>query len=172
MSAASPRAVRAFTLIELLVVVVIIGVLALALTIAVGSADGERRLAHEAESFAARLGYACNRAELTGREIGVALTLDRYAFTTFEIDAWAPLAGVTELRERPWVAGLGAELVRERERVVVDEKSPQQPQIVCYSSGELTPFTLTLALGEVPARYRVSGEPNGAIAVARVDAPR
>ncbi len=62
-----------FTLIELLVVVVIVDVLAAALTLAVAG-NAQRRLADEAERFRALLAHACGQAELSGREIGAVLS--------------------------------------------------------------------------------------------------
>src|SRR5688572_8332006 len=68
-----------FTLIELLVVVAIVGVLALALTLSVANSS-ERRLEAAAERFAALVGHACEQSELRGREIGIVIAPDGYAF--------------------------------------------------------------------------------------------
>ena len=92
MTAFRPRLLQGFTLIELLVVVVIVGVLAAALVIAIGGST-ERQVANAAERFQALLGHACSEAELSGREIGVRLDIDGYAFRRLDGDACV-LAGL------------------------------------------------------------------------------
>ena len=158
-----------FTLIEILVVVVIVAVLALALTIAIGGTT-ERQLANEAERFQALVAHACDEAELGGREIGVALGADGYAFLRLDGSAWHPMGG-EELRPRRWRPGLRG--VLERDGRVLDLASSERPspQVVCFSSGELTPFELTLALGDAPAHYVVRGGDDATPSLARVEAP-
>jgi len=167
---ANPRGPRGFTLVEILVVVVIVGVLALALTIAVGG-SAERKLANEAERFQALLAHACGEAELGGREIGIVLAADGYAFRRLDGADWhAP--GGDELRERSWPGGLRFELRRDGH--VLEPASPKHPtpQLVCFSSGEMTPFVLTLALGDVPSSWRISGNDDGVLASERIEATR
>ena len=71
---------RGFSLIEILVVIVIIGVLALAVTLGVASASTERQLTRESERVQALIEHACVQSELTGREIGVRVDEAGYAF--------------------------------------------------------------------------------------------
>lgn len=159
-----------FTLIELLVVVVIVAALALALTIAIGGTT-ERQLANEAERFQALLAHACDEAELGGREIGVALGADGYAFLRLDGSDWHPMGG-DALRARAWRAGLRT--VLKRDGRLLEAASPERPspQIVCFSSGELTPFELALALGDAPAHYVVRGGDEARPSLTRVEAPR
>lgn len=164
------RLARGFTLIELLVVVAIIGVLALAVTLSVrGSA--ERQLLREAERFQALIGQACMQAELTGREIGVVVGSNGYSFRLLTGNAWQDVANDGELRARPWVEGLRTELSREGRSVDLVAGGDATPQLVCFSSGELTPFALTLALGDA-ARYRVSGADDATLKTERIGAAR
>lgn len=158
-----------FTLIELLVVLVILGVLAATLTLAIGSSGGERQLEREAEQARALIGYACEQAELSGREIGVSLNTAGYRFSRLERDLWI---GFTdgELRTRTWLAGTAAALTRDGHGVEISTQFPDKPQLVCFSSGELTPFRLELGLGDVATRYRMDGNPDGDIALEAVKA--
>jgi len=159
---------RGFTLIELLVVVVIIGVLALALTLSIGGST-ERQLTREAERFQALVGQACAQAELGGREIGVVVSDSGFSFHLLAGTEWQDVGTDGELRPRQWIEGLHAELSREGR--IVDLSTPRDvaPQLVCFSSGELTPFTLTLALGDT-ARYRVTGADDATLTVDRLGA--
>ena len=152
-----------FTLIEILVVVAIVGVLALALTLSI-AASSDRQLEGAAERFAALLGHACEQAELRGREIGVALGAGGYTFLRLDGEAWQALDNDGELRARNWPQGLRVDLVREgRPLRLARSDEDAAPQLVCFSSGELTPFVLELALGDSRARYRVKGADDGRI---------
>lgn len=159
-----------FTLIEILVVVVIVGVLALALTIAVAGGT-ERRLANESERFQSLLAHACSEAELGGREIGLVLAGDGYGFRRLDGADWHA-AGGDELRDRRWPAGLRFELRRDGR--VLEPASPKHPspQLVCFSSGEMTSFVLTLALGDAQTEYRISGNDDGHLQSKRVEVAR
>jgi len=154
---------RGFTLIEVLVVVVILAVLASALVLSTAS-SGERRLEREAEKLRALVAYACEQAELRGREIGVSLNSGGYRFSEFDRDAWVGFSD-GELRPRTWLAGTDAMLSRDGHTVEVAAQFPDKPQLLCFSSGELTPFRLELALGEIAVRYRLDGDPGGAVAL-------
>ena len=81
-------AARGFTLIEMLVTVVILAVLASVLVLSVGAGDEEQRLRREVERLQARIVYACERAELTGREVGLHLRAGGYAFSARQGEGW------------------------------------------------------------------------------------
>jgi general secretion pathway protein H len=159
-----------FTLIELLVVLVIAAVLAAALVVAVAGSS-ERRLANAAEQFGALLGQACSEAELTGREIGLSVAADGYAFSRLDADAWRAFGRDGALRARAWPAGLRFELSRAGRPLQLATAGHDAPQIVCFSSGELTPFALELSLGDAPA-YRVEGTDDGRVETRRAEARR
>jgi general secretion pathway protein H len=150
-----------FTLIELLVVVVIVGVISAALVIAIGGSS-ERQLANASDRFEALVGHACNQAELTGREIGIAVSATGYAFSRLDRDEWHALAD-GELRARSWPDGLHIDMTRAGRTVTLAGPGHDTPQLVCFSSGELTPFAVVLSLGDATARYRVEGKDDGTL---------
>lgn len=158
-----------FTLIEILVVMVISAILVAALTIAVGGSS-ERQLANAAERFQALLGHACGEAERSGREIGAVVAADGYAFRRLDGDAWQAFARDGELRARRWPSGLRVQFMREGRPLDVATTQDDAPQLVCFSSGELTPFALTLALGDTAVRYRISGAEDGTLKAERIEA--
>lgn len=159
---------RGFSLVELLVVVVIIGVLALAVTLSVAS-GAQRQLLREAERFQALSGQACEQAELSGREIGIVVEARGYSFRILGGSKWQDFPDGAELRPRQWVDGVRAALTREGRNVDLSASRDAAPQLVCFSSGELTPFALTLSLGDAP-RYRVSGAEDATLKTERLGA--
>lgn len=162
---------QGFTLLEILVVMVISAILVAALAIAVGS-GGERELANTAERFQALLGHACNEGELTGRELGVVVSADGYAFRRLDGDTWRDVGNEAELRARHWPAGLHLEFTRTGRPLELATSQQDAPQLVCFSSGELTPFALTLALGDAPVHYRIRGEDDGTLKADRIESPQ
>ncbi|MEO6688083.1 MAG: type II secretion system minor pseudopilin GspH [Dokdonella sp.] len=158
-----------FTLIELLVVVVIIGVLAAALVISIGGST-ERELSNASDRFQALVAHACNQAELSGREIGISIAADGYAFSRLDRAEWHAFDRDGELRARSWPSGLHVELARAGRPLQLSTAGRDSPQLVCFSSGELTPFDVTLALGDAPTRYRIEGADDGTVKSTRVEA--
>ncbi|HVV96836.1 MAG TPA: GspH/FimT family pseudopilin [Rhodanobacteraceae bacterium] len=159
-----------FSLIELLVVVAIVAVVALAVTLSIGG-SADRQLRREAERFDALVGQACAEAELGGREIGIVVGSDGYAFRRLSGSDWQDIATDGVLRPRRWIEGLDPELAREGRRVELFAPGDGAPQLVCFSSGELTPFVLTLALGDAP-RYRIRGSEDATLKIESVANPR
>ncbi|MEO7324476.1 MAG: type II secretion system minor pseudopilin GspH [Dokdonella sp.] len=163
------RGQNGFTLIELLVVVVIIGVLAAALVISIGGST-ERELSNASDRFQALVGHACNQAELSGREIGISIAADGYTFSRLDRDEWRAFGQDGELRARSWPRGLHVELTRAGRPLQLSIPGRESPQLVCFSSGELTPFDVTLALGDAAARYRIEGADDGVVKIKRIEA--
>jgi general secretion pathway protein H len=158
--------VSGFSLIELLVVVVIVGVIALAVTLSI-SGGAQRQVQREAERFEALAAQACEQAELGGREIGIDIGSSGYSFTLLAGTEWQDFPDDAELRRRRWPDGMQVVLSREGRGVDLSSATDVEPQIVCFSSGELTPFALVLALGDAP-RYRVSGSEDATLKTERV----
>lgn len=156
-----------FSLIEILVVLVIIGVLALAVTLGVASASTERQLARESERLQALVEHACVQSELTGREIGLRVDAKGYAFLRLGFEGWASDQLGNELRSRTWTPGLAVQLHRDGHEVRLAETTLEPPQIVCFSSGELSPFELALELGDSESRYALHGDADGKVSLVR-----
>ena len=154
--------VGGFTLIELVVVVAIVAVLAVAATLSVNAVGGARVVEREARRFEALVSLACERAQVTGRDVGVHLGARSYAFSTFLPAGWrVESAGDLRTRELP----RGFSLTARRDGIVLELVSelPDAPQLVCYASGELTPFALEIDAGAAVPRYAVRGAPDGVL---------
>jgi general secretion pathway protein H len=169
-SALSPKLFFAhgFSLIEILVVTVILAVVAATVMLSVAGAGGERQLARDADRVVALVGYACEQAELSGRDIGLSFNRGGYSFSRSEHADWLPLRD-GELRPRKWSVNADVALTRDGNRVDVGNEFPDKPQLVCFSSGELTAFRLELALPDAAARFRVEATPDGGVTSSGID---
>lgn len=168
-AAPGQRSAQGFTLIEILVVVVILAVLAAAVSIAMAGAGGERQLEREAERLQALLGYACEHAEIGGRAVGLSLLPEGFVFSQRSDDSWQPFEQ-GELRRRDWPANLRAVLSRDGKRIDITPQPPQEPPVICFATGELTPFRLELALPDLALRWRLEAGADGSVLRERRDA--
>jgi general secretion pathway protein H len=140
-----------FTLIEVLVTVVILAVLAAVLVVSVGAGDEEQVLRREAERLQARIGYACERAELGGREIGLHLRTGGYAFSAMQVEGWQFIEDDAALKS----GVLHEAIVLRAADDDLDTGFPEQPQFLCFASGEATPITIELVAGPRATRWRI-----------------
>ncbi len=146
---------RGFTLIEILVVVLIIGVLASVVTLSFTGGNLEQELRGEAERAALRMELARSNALQRNREWGVVVEEGGYRFV--ELDPYN--AAWVEQTERPLQAVImpaNVRLALETEGFELpqltlwdiqdddEEERGLEPNLIIFSSGELTPFTLTL----------------------------
>lgn len=144
-------ATRGFTLIEVLVTVVILAVLASVLVLAVGAGDEEQWLRREAERLQARIDYACERAELTGRELGLHLRRGGYAFSTPYGEDWRFIDDDKALQR----ATLPKAITLAAGDHELTESFAEKPQFLCLASGEATPAQIELAAGARATRWRI-----------------
>jgi general secretion pathway protein H len=169
---ASPlRSARGFTLIEILVVIVIIGVVVGALTLTAGG-SAARELENAAERSRRLIELACERAVLSGRDIGFAPTAKGMHYGYYERDGWHALAeqGGDELRPRPWGEGVEVRAERDGELLPSSDELPQDPPFACLSSGELTPLRLEFSRPDRSERWQLQGALDGRVSLTLLDA--
>lgn len=168
-----------FTLIELLVVIVILGGLVGLAVLSVGSSHSSREVRDEAQRLAALITVLADEAVLDGREYGLLIDDEGYRVLHYEeasgrwveadrreahrVPEWmrlqleldgTPLRLVTPVRERDDPAGLSDARERAQRRA-----PPEEPQLLILSSGELSPFSLTLAdRGAEGVAWRLSSD--------------
>ena len=138
-----------FTLIEILVVVVIIGVLSAGLLLSVSLTGRDRDLEKESDRLVALLNYAREQSELQTREYGLIFQDDSYEFVSYDVHrtVWRSVFEDDALILRKLPYGLDVKLKVETRPVVL--KKPQDakdktPQVMIFSSGDLTQFEVTL----------------------------
>lgn len=150
---------RGFTLIELMVVVLIIGLMAAAITLSVGVTGRDTPLEKESDRAFALVRYAREKAEIETREFGLYLGEHEYEFLTYDPrkNLWRTVDEDESLRLRELPEGLKMRLVVEGREVVLKSPDPRKtaeqleeerktrvPHVIIYSNGDLTPFELTL----------------------------
>lgn len=152
---------RGFTLLEILVVVLIIGIVLSLATLAFRD-DINDRLQTEARRLAALLTLASQEAVLQGGELAVVFGPRGYHFQVLEEDAWAD-AHDPILRERQLADDLTLfiEIEGEEARPAGKDAEKQPPRVYLLSSGEMTPFTLTLKHTNSTATYQLHADFGG-----------
>lgn len=170
----SPGAKRArgFTLLELLAVIFIIGIIISFANLSVGQ-NTSRVLQDEAERLHGLVRLAGEEAVLQGRELALEFGRGRYRFLELGTEDWQPVEADKLLRERPLPAGIRLELVVEGvdasfdgdvDKSGYDKEHP--PRIFVLSSGELTPFQLTLSIDD-GGEYLLEGRIDGKLTLTR-----
>jgi len=162
---------RGFTLLELLVVLAIVSVVAGMAVLATGGMGG-RRLEHAARSTEALLAHACERAALTGRDVGIALVAGGLRFGYLAPQGFQPLRDDPADPLRPRMLDETVRLILSRDGDVLSPQPdpPSAPQLACFASGELTPFTLVLEAHDSSERWQLAGTLDGSLRLERTDA--
>lgn len=162
-------------------VVFIIGVIAAMAVLSVEDRAADDRLEREARRLEALLGMAGEEAILFGVELGFEITRDGYRFLRLDADGWTPIdAGDSPFRPRTLDDGVTLRLIREdeRRRLVGDggeddeDDGGPRPDVLFLSSGEITPFELSLTAGGTTTRYRYEGELTGKLQMHRITEER
>ncbi|NJC07118.1 GspH/FimT family pseudopilin [Polymorphobacter fuscus] len=128
----SPRR-DGFTLVELMVVLVIIGLAAA--TVVVAIPDQQARLADDADAFAARLVAARDLSIVSGRDIAVEVDAVGYRFAQRRVDGWQP-AAAKALQARLWGTGTAVQTrIDNGDRLVFDTTGLATPALVTLQRG-------------------------------------
>lgn len=145
----APRALAGFTLVEILVVVVIIGILAAAMLLTVSLTGKDRELEKESTRLVDLFKYTHEQAELQTREYGVMFQDDGYQFLVYDTHRalWRDVFEDDALAERKLPDGLTVKLTVDGRPVVLKrpkDAADRTPQVMVFSSGELSTFSVTL----------------------------
>ena len=179
---------RGFTLIELLVVIVILGISVAAVLPSIGLLQDDRELEREARRLAALIELAAEEAAMQSRDYGLRFGLHGYRF--YEQDpqtgAWVELSGDEILRERTVTEDLRFSLNLESRDIRLFEaiegdrqrRDPDDgpdpgptPHVLLLSSGDTTPFELTLSRDFDDARAELTGDFLGRVELVTEEAP-
>ena len=147
---------KGFTLLELMVVLVIIGVILSFVRLSSGGDTRAEQMQREAQRLIALIELASEEAVLRSEQMAIRFGETEYEFMILRGGRWLALEGDQTLRLRELPKGI--EL-----RLELDENPPpglsaedaDAPQVFLLSSGEMTPFALTLSAPESEHRFRI-----------------
>jgi len=167
--ASTPGRSAGFTLLELMVVLVLIGIIFSFAVLSLRGTDISDLMEQETRRLATLLELAGDEAILRGEELAVNFTEDGYEFLVLQDNSWQPsgddvllkaytLPADIELRlevedDLPQLNGLTGQEDEDSEE---DEEEELAPQVFILSSGEMTPFTVTLMSLQSTYRYHLS----------------
>nr|VFK21280.1 MAG: general secretion pathway protein H [Candidatus Kentron sp. LPFa] len=162
-----------FTLLELMIVIVIVGI---ASTMAIASFDfgGSMHIKTEARRLVDLMRLAIDESIITGSNLGFELTSNGYRFFRLEYDEqgtknWRVLETDGVLRPRilpdfAIITPMDADSATEVEMPTGEGSDDiSWPRIVFLSSGEITPFQLSMSDLNGKEAYRIVGKWDGSV---------
>jgi general secretion pathway protein H len=177
-SRASARALqRGFSLLELLVVVAIIGIMAGAVMLSVGSLGHDREIQDETERLRSVLDLLHEESLMQSRDYGIMFTATGYRFYLYDYQQleWVEPRDDRLLREYTLKPRLSMALVLDGRDVPLEPDFESQdvdtpaPQVMLLASGEVTPFTLEMSREDFDGRFELTAELNGDLKVTEED---
>ncbi|MEQ6340860.1 MAG: type II secretion system minor pseudopilin GspH [Gammaproteobacteria bacterium] len=155
-----------FTLLEILVVIVIIGIILSFASLSIGRST-DRVVEEESRRLAGLITLAAQEAVMQSRELAVQFTPGGYEFVVFDKDQWRRITGDDTLRARRLPDEVRLNINVEGEAVALGktdaDKSASQPRIYLLSSGEVTPFQITLQNKASGGSYQLKGDVGGKV---------
>jgi general secretion pathway protein H len=154
-------------------VVAIIGIIAGAVVLSLGSLGNDREIREEADRVRSLLNLLHEESLMQGRDYGLLFTTTGYRFYIFDYTklAWVEplddrLLQIHDLRPQLTMSLLldGREVELKRDFKNVDLDKPE-PQIMLLSSGEGTPFELEIAREGRPGRFELTGDLDGKVTI-------
>ncbi len=159
---ASPRQ-SGFTLLELIVVLVLIGIIFGFAVLSFGGDKMAEAMERETRRLVTLIGLASDEAILRGDEIAIQFTDGKYRFLVLGPGGWGKATDTDRLfGEYRLPPGVELRLDVEGELPELttagdgnDGKPVSTPQVYILSSGEITPFSVTLSSRQSQYRYHL-----------------
>ena len=179
---------RGFTLIEILVVVVIAGIVSSIVLLSMGVLRDDRDLQREVYRMASLIELAADEATLQGRDFGIEILRSGYRFVEYDpyTDRWVDIIGDDVLRQRSLPDGFEFDLFVEDRRISLSDQAAEMqsddddedrnklevyaPHGLLLSSGDLSPFELTLLRRSDDSALQLRVMPNGEVRIGKEDA--
>lgn len=140
---------RGFTLIEILVVIIVVGLLAALAVVNLGGSGQSREMEKEIRELYLLMQTASEQAILNNEEIGLRVLEDGYQFVVFDEQSREWTEQVQRLfrpRSLPeWL--VVTPLIEDGLPTLAGEEDKLEPDMVFFSSGEVTPFELEFTAG-------------------------
>lgn len=178
------RAIRGFTLVEILVVLVIISIVTAIGVLSLGSLGRNPQTENAAQKLAAITGLVAQQAVMRGQQYGLRISPHAYEFLSYNGSKWSPVSGDDLLRSRQLDSSVNLSLQLQGTEIHLptpadngnkaldteDTGKPEvRPQILLLSSGEITPFKITVSGVDKKHSYLVTGDLQNGIRVVAPD---
>lgn len=156
---------RGMTLIEVLMVLVLIGVITALASLSLDLGGPAAKAEQEARRLARLVQLQCEEALLMSRELGLTLESDGYRFSAWDGEAWRRRDDAREFESHLLSPPLTLRAVLDGRELPLRGED-ERPQVVCASSGELTPFRVFFTLPGDDRAFEVTGELDGTVSLA------
>ena len=163
---------RGFTLIEILVVVVIMAVLTTVAMLSIGTLGKDRGLDDEGDRYTDIAAAVTEQAQLEGRDFGIYFGPASYEVLVYALrhQRWETLPDDRLYERRELPAGVTPTLEIEGKVLLLDREkadAPRVPQVLIFSSGDVSPYRLTLSREGTDAKWQLEGRADGTLLVTR-----
>jgi len=156
------RRTQGFTLLELLVVLVILGITFSFAILSFGLKNPQDELEEQGERLAALMQLASEESILLGQEIALQFDGDgSYRFLNLKEDRWLEIENDQVFRQRKLPEQILVDL--DVEGVGAEDNSGISERVYFFSSGEASPFSLTLNSPDTDASYQLRGDSQAVI---------
>ncbi len=155
------RRSQGFTLLELLIVLVILGITISFTVLSFGLKNSQDDLKQQGLRLAALMQLASEESILLSQELALQFESNEYYFLNLKKDSWLEISNDPVFRRRKLPENMLVELSVEGSDVSTDENSVER--IYFYSSGEASPFTLTLRTHDAEFSYQLTGDSQASI---------
>ncbi|MCK4744298.1 MAG: type II secretion system minor pseudopilin GspH [Sulfuriflexus sp.] len=154
------RRTQGFTLLELLIVLVILGITISFTVLSFGLKNPQDELKEHGQRIAALMQLASEESILLGAELAMQFNNDSYLFLNLKEDAWLEIANDPIFRQREFPEHIQIDVSVEG---IAGSDSNIKQRVYFYSSGEASPFILTLSSRDTDANYKVTGDSQAVI---------
>ncbi len=160
-----------FTLLELLVALFIIGIIISMAVLSVGGGGAREILKEESRRLKALIELAAREAILNQREYGLRLTPGSYRFQMLDEEhGWRTPPDDTLLKARRLPETIRFTVLIEGLEANIEPLASDPPQLLFFSSGEITPFEMELH-NRQEDRFRLVGTLTGELTLSTGQEP-
>ena len=160
-----------FSLIELLVVITIIGIFSGATILSLDILGNDRDLEREAFRFRSMTELLAQESVMEGRDYGILFSEQGYRFYIYDYRQliWLDPIGDSFLAAYRLQETVSIGLFLEDQEVALEPEVDQEllvdpePQVIIYSSGQLTPFKVVFSKEASDGSFVITAEINGSL---------
>lgn len=144
-----PISEKGFTLLEILVVVIIVGVVSTLVVLSAAN-NAPQHLRTETEKLQQVMQLAADSSLYQKKMLGLTFCQNGYFFLYYDTTTgqWITI-NTKPLNHQNLPQGITLSLMQDGQSSPLQEQCPTSPQILFFPSGEITPFTLTIAFSSL-----------------------